>query len=136
MPDAAEAERIRALGPFCLEFAQRFRRRQPIPVVGNVHEPAATRADKGGVVHGGSGATIGSDASLKDEVHRVVLANLAVAVSACGLGANPRPACGFALARHATTASCARSEREAASRSRATRIAEDAPSVVACGKAA
>ena len=40
-PDAAEAERIGAVGPLRLEVAQRLRRLQPVPVVGDVEQAAA-----------------------------------------------------------------------------------------------
>ena len=71
-PDAGEAERIGAVGPLGLEVAQRARRRQAVPVVGDVQEAAAARADELGLVHGAGRAAVGADTALEDGVHGAV----------------------------------------------------------------
>ena len=63
-PDAAEAERIAAVGPLRLEVAQRFRRLQPVPIVGDVHEAAALRTLKRSVIDASGRGAIGIDTAL------------------------------------------------------------------------
>ena len=68
-PDAAEVERIAALGPLRLEVAERTWRRKPVPVVGHVQQAAAARADKCRVVQRTGGGTIRGNTALKDGIH-------------------------------------------------------------------
>ena len=48
-PDAGEVERVGAVRPLRLEVRERLRRRQAVPVVGDVEQPAALRAAERGV---------------------------------------------------------------------------------------
>src|SRR5262249_43907671 len=72
-PNAAEFDGVGTVGPLGLEFAQRLRRMNTIPIVGHVEQTAAARADERRLVHRERGDTIGVEAALKGEVHKEVI---------------------------------------------------------------
>ena len=62
-----------AVGPLRLEIGERLRHRQPVPVVGDVEQPAALRALERGVAEVGRAAAIRPDTPLKCQfAHRLI----------------------------------------------------------------
>ncbi len=64
-PDAAEAMGIGPPRPFLLKGAQRFRQRQPRPIIGHVQEAAAAVTAEADLVDGVGGAATGRNTALK-----------------------------------------------------------------------
>ena len=63
-PHAAETVRIVALGPFPLEIGQLSRRREPVPIVGDIQETSATVAGDADFIDGKGRAAGRRDALL------------------------------------------------------------------------